>query len=113
MKNDIVTVVIKESLIDGTVINDMEAEDKVWSQALSQYPVTFREPLKRLNNHGAITIVVPSERAYGSKGIPGKKFRRARRWCIPSELLTSGPIAINNPKHLRRKPHASESSAKQ
>ncbi|MFV5927280.1 FKBP-type peptidyl-prolyl cis-trans isomerase N-terminal domain-containing protein [Klebsiella aerogenes] len=70
--NDIVTVVIKESLIDGTVINDMEAEDKVWSQALSQYPATFREPLKRLNNHGAITIVVPSERAYGSKGIPGK-----------------------------------------
>ncbi|HDT5518164.1 TPA: FKBP-type peptidyl-prolyl cis-trans isomerase [Klebsiella aerogenes] len=70
--NDIVTVVIKESLIDGTVINDMEAEDKVWSQALSQYPVTFREPLKRLNNHGAITIVVPSERAYGSKGILGK-----------------------------------------
>ena len=71
-ENDIVTVVIKESLIDGTVINDMEAEDKVWSQALSQYPVTFREPLKRLNNHGAITIVVPSERTYGSKGIPGK-----------------------------------------
>lgn len=70
--NDIVTVVIKESLIDGTVINDMEAEDKVWSQALSQYPPTFREPLKRLNNHGAITIVVPPERAYGSKGIPGK-----------------------------------------
>lgn len=71
-ENDIVTVVIKESLIDGTVINDMEAEDKVWSQALSQYPATFREPLKRLNNHGAITIVVPSERAYGSKRIPGK-----------------------------------------
>ncbi|HBR6963561.1 TPA: FKBP-type peptidyl-prolyl cis-trans isomerase [Klebsiella aerogenes] len=71
-ENDIVTVVIKESLIDGTVINDMEAEDKVWSQALSQYPPTFREPLKRLNNHGAITIVVPPERAYGSKGIPGK-----------------------------------------
>ncbi|ENS0479521.1 TPA: peptidylprolyl isomerase [Klebsiella aerogenes] len=71
-ENDIVTVVIKESLIDGTVINDMEAEDKIWSQALSQYPPTFREPLKRLNNHGAITIVVPPERAYGSKGIPGK-----------------------------------------
>ncbi|EPG6798901.1 FKBP-type peptidyl-prolyl cis-trans isomerase [Klebsiella aerogenes] len=70
--NDIVTVVIKESLIDGTVINDMEAEDKVWTQALSQYPETFREPLKRLSNHGAITIVVPPERAYGSKGIPGK-----------------------------------------
>lgn len=71
-ENDIVTVVIKESLIDGTVINDMEAEDKVWSQALSQYPPTFREPLKHLNNHGTITIVVPPERAYGSKGIPGK-----------------------------------------
>lgn len=104
-ENDIVTVVIKESLIDGTVINDMEAEDKIWSQALSQYPPTFREPLKRLNNHGAITIVVPPERAYGSKGIPGK-FRRARRWCIPSELLTSGSTAINNLKHLCRKPHA-------
>ncbi|WP_204269329.1 FKBP-type peptidyl-prolyl cis-trans isomerase, partial [Klebsiella oxytoca] len=55
-----------------TVINDMEVEDKVWTQALSQYPETFREPLKRLSNHGAITIVVPPERAYGSKGIPGK-----------------------------------------
>lgn len=70
--SDMVTVVIKESLIDGTVINDMEAEDKVWTQTLSKYPPTFREPLKRLNNHGAITIVVPQERAYGSKGVPGK-----------------------------------------
>lgn len=70
--NDIVTVVIKESLIDGTVINDMEAEDKVWSQALSQYPVTFREPLKRLNNHGAITIVVPSGARLRQQGIHGK-----------------------------------------
>ncbi len=32
----------------------------------------FREPLKRLQNHGSVTLVVPPEKAYGSKGLPPK-----------------------------------------
>ncbi|HCI7556547.1 TPA: FKBP-type peptidyl-prolyl cis-trans isomerase [Klebsiella pneumoniae] len=70
--NDLVTVVIKEMLTDGTVINDMEAKDQALTQKLDAYPPVFREPLKRLQNHGSVTLVVPSEKAYGSKGLPPK-----------------------------------------
>ncbi|QGV87627.1 peptidylprolyl isomerase [Klebsiella pneumoniae] len=70
--NDTVTVVIKEMLTDGTVINDMEAKDQALTQKLDAYPPVFREPLKRLQNHGSVTLVVPPEKAYGSKGLPPK-----------------------------------------
>ena len=70
--NDLVTVVIKEMLKDGTVINDMEAKDQALTQKLDAYPPVFREPLKRLQNHGSVTLVVPPEKAYGSKGLPPK-----------------------------------------
>ena len=70
--NDLVTVVIKEMLTDGTVINDMEAKDHALTQKLDAYPPVFREPLKRLQNHGSVTLVVPPEKAYGSKGLPPK-----------------------------------------
>ncbi|HGL6199044.1 TPA: FKBP-type peptidyl-prolyl cis-trans isomerase [Klebsiella pneumoniae] len=70
--NDLVTVVIKEMLTDGTVINDMEAKDQALTQKLDAYPPVFREPLKRLQNHGSVTLVVPLEKAYGSKGLPPK-----------------------------------------
>ncbi len=70
--NDLVTVVIKEMLTDGTVINDMEAKDQALTQKLDAYPPVFREPLKRLQNHGSVTLVVPPEKAYGSKGLPPK-----------------------------------------
>ncbi|HAT1615945.1 TPA: peptidylprolyl isomerase [Raoultella ornithinolytica] len=69
---DTVTVVIKEMLIDGTVISDMEAEGKVWTQTLKNYPPLFLGPIKRLENHGSITIVIPPNLAYGSKGRPPK-----------------------------------------
>ena len=72
LDSDTVTVTIKETLVDGTVINDMEAESKVWSQTLNAYPPTFIEPIKRLENHGAITIVIPADLAYGSEGAPPK-----------------------------------------
>lgn len=70
--NDLVTVVIKEMLTDGTVINDMEAKDQALTQKLDAYPPVFHEPLKRLQNHGSVTLVVPPEKAYGSKGLPPK-----------------------------------------
>ncbi len=70
--NDLVTVVIKEMLTDGTVINDMEAKDQALTQKLDAYPPVFREPLKRLQNHGSVTLVVPPEKAYGSKELPPK-----------------------------------------
>ena len=70
--NDLVTVVIKDMLTDGTVINDMEAKDQALTQKLDAYPPVFREPLKRLQNHGSVTLVVPPEKAYGSKGLPPK-----------------------------------------
>ena len=70
--NDLVTVVIKEMLTDGTVINDMEAKDQALTQKMDAYPPVFREPLKRLQNHGSVTLVVPPEKAYGSKGLPPK-----------------------------------------
>ena len=70
--NDLVTVVIKEMLTDGTVINDMEAKDQALTQKLDAYPPVFRGPLQRLQNHGSLTLVVPPEKAYGSKGLPLK-----------------------------------------
>ncbi|WP_455426959.1 FKBP-type peptidyl-prolyl cis-trans isomerase N-terminal domain-containing protein [Dryocola sp. LX212] len=70
--DDTVTVVMKETLTDGTVVSDMEVAGKVWSQPLSDYPAIFRAPLERLEDHGSVTIVVPPELAYGSKGVPPK-----------------------------------------
>lgn len=72
LDSDTVTVTIKETLIDGTVINDMEAEGKVWSQTLKSYPPIFLGPIKRLGNHGSITVVIPPDLAYGSEGRPPK-----------------------------------------
>ncbi|MEM0652521.1 FKBP-type peptidyl-prolyl cis-trans isomerase N-terminal domain-containing protein [Klebsiella huaxiensis] len=72
LDSDTVTVTIKETLIDGTVINDMEAEGKVWSQTLKSYPPIFFGPIKRLGNHGSITVVIPPDLAYGSEGRPPK-----------------------------------------
>ncbi|HKN04607.1 MAG TPA: FKBP-type peptidyl-prolyl cis-trans isomerase N-terminal domain-containing protein [Buttiauxella sp.] len=69
---DTVVVVMKETLTDGTVVSDMEAAGKVWSQPLSAYPPIFSGPLKRLGNHGSITVVVPPDLAYGSKGLAPK-----------------------------------------
>lgn len=70
--DDTVTVVMKETLTDGTVVSDMEVAGKVWSQPLRDYPAIFRAPLERLEDHGSVTIVVPPELAYGSKGVPPK-----------------------------------------
>ncbi|MBH1930447.1 FKBP-type peptidyl-prolyl cis-trans isomerase N-terminal domain-containing protein [Serratia rubidaea] len=65
-------VVVKESLTDGTVIQDMDVQGNVLSQPLNDYPPLFREALGYLRNHGAITLVVPAQLAYGDSGSPPK-----------------------------------------
>jgi FKBP-type peptidyl-prolyl cis-trans isomerase len=64
----IVDVVVKESLTDGTVIQDMDLMGNVLSQPLSAYPPLFREAIKLLKNHGSLTLVVPPNLAYGEAG---------------------------------------------
>jgi FKBP-type peptidyl-prolyl cis-trans isomerase len=68
----VVDVVVKESLIDGTVIQDMDLEGNVLSQSLKAYPPLFREAIGHLRNHGTLTMVVPPALAYGEAGYPPK-----------------------------------------
>lgn len=71
-KDTIVEVVVKETLTDGTVIQDMELSGKVLAQPLSAYPPLFREAISHLRNHGSLTMVVPPALAYGETGYPPK-----------------------------------------
>ena len=66
----VVDVSVRESLTDGTTVNDMELTGAVMSMKLSEYPAVFREAIGLLRQHGRLTIVVPPERAYGEKGFP-------------------------------------------
>ncbi|EIM8480863.1 FKBP-type peptidyl-prolyl cis-trans isomerase [Serratia marcescens] len=68
----IVEVVVKESLTDGTVIQDMDVGGNVLSQSLDAYPPLFREAIGHLRNHGTLTMVVPPALAYGEDGYPPK-----------------------------------------
>ncbi|AWQ50422.1 FKBP-type peptidylprolyl isomerase [Serratia marcescens] len=63
-----VDIVVKESLTDGSVIQDMDHSGKVMSQPLSAYPPLFREAIGHLKNHGSLTMVVPPALAYGETG---------------------------------------------
>ncbi|WP_454889131.1 FKBP-type peptidyl-prolyl cis-trans isomerase N-terminal domain-containing protein [Serratia quinivorans] len=67
-----VDVIVKETLVDGTVIQDMGASGATLSQPIEQFPPLFREAIKLLKNHGTITFVVPPKLAYGDMGYPPK-----------------------------------------
>lgn len=67
-ENARVDIVVKESLTDGSVSQDMDRSGKVMSQPLSAYPPLFREAIGHLKNHGSLTMVVPPELAYGETG---------------------------------------------
>jgi len=67
-----IDVIVKESLTNGVVIEDMDAKGIVLTQPISAFPPVFREALAKLKNHGSITIVVPPALAYGDKGYPPK-----------------------------------------
>lgn len=66
----VVDISVRESLTDGTVINDMELTGAVMSMKLSDYPEVFREVIGLLRQHGRLTVVVPPDRAYGDTGMP-------------------------------------------
>ncbi|MNH94087.1 FKBP-type peptidyl-prolyl cis-trans isomerase FkpA precursor [compost metagenome] len=68
--SDTVTIVVKESLVNGLVIKDMDASGMAMSQRLDAYPPLFKTALMQMQNHGSITVVVPPELAYGDKGLP-------------------------------------------
>jgi FKBP-type peptidyl-prolyl cis-trans isomerase len=67
-ENARVDIVVKETLTDGRVIQDMDRSGKVMSQPLSAYPPLFREAIGHLKNHGSLTMVVPPALAYGETG---------------------------------------------
>lgn len=67
---DVVSVVMSESLIDGTIVKDMEASGKIIRQPLSAYPPLFRQAIRQLKDHGSLTMVVPPAMAYGDAGYP-------------------------------------------
>jgi FKBP-type peptidyl-prolyl cis-trans isomerase len=67
-ENARVDIMVKESLTDGRVIQDMDRSGKVMSQPLSAYPPLFREAIGHLKNHGSLTMVVPPALAYGETG---------------------------------------------
>lgn len=68
--NASVDVVVKETLVDGTVIQDMEASGVTLSLPIADFPPLFKEAISLLKNHGSMTLVVPPELAYGEKGYP-------------------------------------------
>lgn len=67
-----VDVVVKETLVDGTVVQDMEATGATLSQPVADFRQLFKEAISLLKNHGTMTLVVPPEQAYGEKGYPPK-----------------------------------------
>jgi len=71
-ENSVVSVVVKEALTDGTVVQDMEENDRMLSQPVHDFPPLFQAAIKELKNHGSLTMVVPPILAYGEKGYPPK-----------------------------------------
>ncbi|WP_455815328.1 FKBP-type peptidyl-prolyl cis-trans isomerase N-terminal domain-containing protein, partial [Pseudomonas graminis] len=71
-ENATLDIVVRESLTNGDVVTDMDANGTMLTQPLSDFPPVFREALQKLKNHGSITIVVPPELAYKDKGFPPK-----------------------------------------
>lgn len=69
-ENAILDVVVKESLTNGKVITDMDTNGTMLTQPAADFPPVFQEALRKLRNHGSITLVVPPKLAYGSKGYP-------------------------------------------
>ncbi|WON76144.1 FKBP-type peptidyl-prolyl cis-trans isomerase [Serratia sp. UGAL515B_01] len=67
-----VRVTVKESLADGTVIEDMEKSGLQLNQKLSEFPPIFQAVIRQLQIGGKATVLIPPELAYGEDGYPPK-----------------------------------------
>lgn len=67
-----VEVVVTEKLIDGSVVEDMDASGRSLVMRLGDYPPLIRHALERMKNHSTMTLVSPPELAYGDEGYPPK-----------------------------------------
>lgn len=70
--NNHLRVVVRESLADGTVIQDMFRDGTALSQPISQFPPVFQPILHKLKINGEAALLVPPELAYGENGYPPK-----------------------------------------
>ncbi|NRH23410.1 FKBP-type peptidyl-prolyl cis-trans isomerase [Pantoea stewartii] len=65
-------VVVRESLADGTLIQDMFNDGTALSQPISKFPPVFQPILRKLQINGEAELIVPPELAYGENGYPPK-----------------------------------------
>ena len=86
-KNDVVSIQVKESLVNGTVIKDMTKTSKTLTLPLLQFPPVFSTAIGKMNNKGKLMMVVPPELAYGKEGRPPQ---------IPPESMMVYEITVVN-----------------
>jgi epidermal growth factor receptor substrate 15 len=67
-RDSVVSIVVRESLTNGKVINDMLEKGTVLTLPLGKYPPLFKSAISLLGDKGEIRLVVPPSLAYGEKG---------------------------------------------
>lgn len=72
-----VALLIRETLTDGTVIQDMETNGGRLIQAVGEFPPLFRAAVRLVKGNGTLTVVAPPALAYGDAGWPPRIPPRA------------------------------------
>lgn len=91
-----VGVVVKESMTDGTVVQDMDLSGNMLSQPLSAYPPLLREAIGHLRNRGTPTMVIPPSLAYGAAGYqPNVPPNATMVYTLRIEKIEAAPDKYN------------------